>query len=79
MNDQNRDAVIVGAGFSRLYALYKLRHLGSSARVIEMSDGLSSTWYWNRYPGARCDLESIQYSYRAATSPRQATRAAALV
>jgi cation diffusion facilitator CzcD-associated flavoprotein CzcO len=58
-----RDAIIIGAGFSGLYALYKLRQLGFSARVLEMGDGVGGTWYWNRYPGARCDLESIEYSY----------------
>jgi cation diffusion facilitator CzcD-associated flavoprotein CzcO len=58
-----RDAIIIGAGFSGLYALYKLRQLGFSARAFEMGDGIGGTWYWNRYPGARCDLESIEYSY----------------
>jgi cyclohexanone monooxygenase len=57
------DAVVVGAGFAGLYMLYKLRELGFSARVYEMGDGVGGTWYWNRYPGARCDVESMQYSY----------------
>ncbi|CAF4244728.1 unnamed protein product [Rotaria sp. Silwood2] len=57
------DAVIVGAGFSGLYMLYQLREHGFSARIIEAGDGIGGTWYWNRYPGARCDIESMQYSY----------------
>jgi cation diffusion facilitator CzcD-associated flavoprotein CzcO len=57
------DAIVIGAGFGGLYMLYKLRELGYSARVLEMGDGVGGTWYWNRYPGARCDVESIEYSY----------------
>ncbi|MEM8532417.1 MAG: NAD(P)/FAD-dependent oxidoreductase [Chloroflexota bacterium] len=57
------DAVIVGAGFSGLYMLYRLREIGLSVRVFEAGDGVGGTWYWNRYPGARCDVESIDYSY----------------
>jgi cyclohexanone monooxygenase len=57
------DAVIVGAGFSGLYALYRLRQLGLSVRVYEAGEGIGGTWYWNRYPGARCDIESLDYSY----------------
>ena len=57
------DAVIVGAGFSGLYMLYRLREMGLSVRVFEAGDGVGGTWYWNRYPGARCDVESIDYSY----------------
>ena len=58
------DAVIVGAGFSGLYMLYRLRDvLGLSARVYEAGDGVGGTWYWNRYPGARCDSESFYYCY----------------
>ena len=57
------DAVIVGAGFAGLYMLHKLRGLGFSAVVYEVADGVGGTWYWNRYPGARCDVESINYSY----------------
>jgi cation diffusion facilitator CzcD-associated flavoprotein CzcO len=58
------DAVIVGAGFSGLYMLYRAREvLGLSARVYEAGDGVGGTWYWNRYPGARCDSESFYYSY----------------
>ena len=57
------DAVVVGAGFAGLYSLYRLRAAGFSVRVFEAGDGVGGTWYWNRYPGARCDVESIEYSY----------------
>jgi len=58
------DAIIVGAGFAGMYMLHKLRQLGFSARVFEAGSGVGGTWYWNRYPGARCDVESMQYSYQ---------------
>ena len=58
------DAIIVGAGFAGLYMLHRLRGLGLSALVLEAGDGVGGTWYWNRYPGARCDVESMQYSYQ---------------
>src|SRR3954452_8888099 len=57
------DAVIVGAGFGGMYMLHRLRGLGLSARIVEAADGVGGTWYWNRYPGARCDVESMQYSF----------------
>ncbi|WP_321393713.1 NAD(P)/FAD-dependent oxidoreductase [Emcibacter sp.] len=57
------DVLFVGAGFSGLYMLYKLRELGFRTRVIEAGSGVGGTWYWNRYPGARCDVPSIEYSY----------------
>jgi len=57
------DAVVVGAGFGGLYAAYKLRELGLSVRVVERGTNVGGTWYWNRYPGARCDAPSMQYSY----------------
>jgi cyclohexanone monooxygenase len=57
------DAVIVGAGFAGLYMLHRLRAAGFSARVYEAASGVGGTWYWNRYPGARCDVESLEYSY----------------
>ncbi len=57
------DVVIVGAGFSGLYLLHRLRKQGISTRCFERGDGVGGTWYWNRYPGARCDVESMQYSY----------------
>ena len=56
-------AVVVGAGFAGLYMLHRLRGLGLSARLFEAGDGVGGTWYWNRYPGARCDVESMDYSY----------------
>ena len=59
----HHDAVVVGAGFSGLYMLHRLRGLGLSARVFEQGGDVGGTWYWNRYPGARCDVESVQYSY----------------
>jgi cyclohexanone monooxygenase len=57
------DAVIVGAGFAGLYMLHKLRGLGLTCRVLEAGSGVGGTWFWNRYPGARCDVESFSYSY----------------
>src|SRR4249920_621725 len=57
------DAIVVGAGFAGLYMLHRLRGLGFTARVYEAGSGVGGTWYWNRYPGARCDVESLQYSY----------------
>ena len=57
------DVVVVGAGFSGLYLLHRLREAGFSARAIEAGDDLGGTWYWNRYPGARCDVESLDYCY----------------
>ena len=57
------DVVVVGAGFSGLYLIHKLRTMGLSFRVFEAGSGVGGTWYWNRYPGARCDVESMQYSY----------------
>ncbi|WP_404331859.1 alpha/beta hydrolase fold domain-containing protein [Mesobacillus maritimus] len=57
------DAVVVGAGFSGLYMLHRLRELGYSVRVYEAGEDVGGTWYWNRYPGARCDIESIYYNY----------------
>jgi cyclohexanone monooxygenase len=57
------DVVIVGAGFGGMYMLHRLRGLGMSAVVFDVAAGVGGTWYWNRYPGARCDVESMQYSY----------------
>jgi cyclohexanone monooxygenase len=57
------DAVIVGAGFAGLYMLHSLRELGLSVRVLEQGGGVGGTWYWNRYPGARCDSESVYYMF----------------
>ncbi|MGE0420188.1 MAG: flavin-containing monooxygenase, partial [Acetobacteraceae bacterium] len=64
MTDQSHpDVVIVGAGFAGMYMLHRLRGLGLTARVLETGSDVGGTWYWNRYPGARCDTESMQYSY----------------
>jgi cation diffusion facilitator CzcD-associated flavoprotein CzcO len=57
------DVVVVGAGFGGLYALHRLRGLGLSVQVYEAGSGVGGTWFWNRYPGARCDVESLEYSY----------------
>src|SRR4051794_39805072 len=57
------DVVVIGAGFAGMYMLHRLRELGLSARVYEAGTGVGGTWYWNRYPGARCDVESMEYSY----------------
>ncbi|WP_102142587.1 flavin-containing monooxygenase [Mycobacterium hubeiense] len=61
--NESVDVVVVGAGFAGLYALHRLRSDGLSVRVIEAADGVGGVWYWNRYPGARCDVESVDYSY----------------
>jgi cation diffusion facilitator CzcD-associated flavoprotein CzcO len=58
------DAVVVGAGFAGLYMLHKLRGMGFRVRVFEEGSGVGGTWFWNRYPGARCDVESMEYSYQ---------------
>lgn len=67
MNDFNQpkpfDVLIVGAGFAGLYQLYRARKAGLAARVLEAGDDVGGTWYWNRYPGARCDVESLDYSF----------------
>jgi cation diffusion facilitator CzcD-associated flavoprotein CzcO len=57
------DALVIGAGFSGMYMLHRLRELGRSAVLLEAGSGVGGTWYWNRYPGARCDSESYYYSY----------------
>ena len=63
MRPRNFDAIIIGAGVSGLYQLYKLRELGLKVRVLEDGDAIGGTWYWNRYPGARFDSESWTYGY----------------
>src|ERR1700679_1857055 len=57
------DAVVVGAGFGGLYMVHRLREAGVSVQGIEAGGGVGGTWYWNRYPGARCDVPSLLYSY----------------
>jgi cyclohexanone monooxygenase len=63
LHDLDLDVAIVGAGFAGLYLLHKLRGMGFKARVFEAADDVGGVWYWNRYPGARCDVESLQYSF----------------
>lgn len=64
MADQKFDALVVGAGFAGLYMLHRLREMGLRTRVVEAGTGVGGTWFWNRYPGARCDVESMEYSYQ---------------
>src|ERR1700758_1290123 len=61
--DASFDALVIGAGFSGLYTLHRLRELGLRVAVLERADNVGGTWLFNRYPGARCDIESIEYSY----------------
>ena len=61
--DASFDVLVIGAGFSGLYTLHRLRQLGIRTRVLEMAENVGGTWLYNRYPGARCDIESIEYSY----------------
>ncbi|MSP43845.1 MAG: NAD(P)/FAD-dependent oxidoreductase [Alphaproteobacteria bacterium] len=68
---ESYDAIIVGAGFGGLAMLNRLRAQGLSVRVLEAGDGVGGTWYWNRYPGARCDVESMEYSYQFDESLQQ--------
>ncbi len=63
MNNKILDAVVVGAGFAGMYTLYRMRNENFNVRVFETGDNVGGTWYWNRYPGARCDVESMEYSY----------------
>jgi cation diffusion facilitator CzcD-associated flavoprotein CzcO len=58
------DAVVVGAGFAGLYMVHRLKQQGLQVRAFEQGDGVGGTWYWNRYPGARCDIPSLEYSYQ---------------
>ena len=57
------DVIVVGAGFAGMYAVYRLRELGLSVTVLEAGTDVGGTWYWNRYPGARCDVPSLEYSF----------------
>jgi cyclohexanone monooxygenase len=63
-DDRTFDAVVIGAGFAGLCMLHRLRGLGRTARVFEAGSGVGGTWFWNRYPGARCDVESMEYSFQ---------------
>ncbi|MEI6158210.1 MAG: NAD(P)/FAD-dependent oxidoreductase [Roseococcus sp.] len=60
---ERTETLIIGAGFAGMYLLHRMRGLGIQAQALEAGDGVGGTWYWNRYPGARCDVESMQYSY----------------
>ena len=65
------DVLVVGAGLAGLYILNCLRERGLTARAFEAGSGVGGTWYWNRYPGARCDVESLQYSYNFSSELRE--------
>jgi cyclohexanone monooxygenase len=65
------DVIVIGAGFAGLHMLHRLRTLGFSARVYEAASDVGGVWHWNRYPGARCDVESLQYSYSFSTELEQ--------
>src|ERR1700741_630576 len=65
------DVIVVGAGFAGLYMLHRLRGAGFSVRVLEAGNGVGGTWYWNRYPGARCDVESMEYSFQFSDALQQ--------
>lgn len=69
--DGSVDAVVVGAGFAGLYAIYRLREAGLNVRGFEAGDDVGGTWFWNRYPGARCDVESLDYSYSFSSEVEQ--------
>ena len=60
---QQVDVAVVGAGFAGLYLLHRLRKAGFSAVALDEAGDVGGTWYWNRYPGARCDIQTIDYSY----------------
>ena len=62
--ENNFDAVIIGAGFAGMYALHKIRGLGFTVKAYEHASDVGGTWFWNRYPGARCDVNSLEYSYQ---------------
>ncbi|WP_404427144.1 NAD(P)/FAD-dependent oxidoreductase [Ureibacillus chungkukjangi] len=63
MGEKKYDAVVIGAGFAGLYMLHRLRERGLSVKVIEAADGVGGVWYWSRYPGAKCDSDSIYYNF----------------
>jgi len=71
MPTQRFDAVVVGAGFAGLYMLHLLRGQGLSVKGLERAGGVGGTWYWNRYPGCRCDVESLDYSYQFSNELQQ--------
>ena len=63
-HENNFDAVVIGAGFAGMYALHKIRALGFKVKAYERASDVGGTWFWNRYPGARCDVNSLEYSYQ---------------
>ena len=65
------DVLVVGAGLAGIYLLHKLRGMGFSTRVLEAASGVGGTWFWNRYPGARCDVPSMEYSYSFSSELQQ--------
>jgi cation diffusion facilitator CzcD-associated flavoprotein CzcO len=69
--DTSFDVLVIGAGFSGLYMLHRLRQLGLRTQVLEMAENVGGTWLFNRYPGARCDIESIEYSYSCSAEIQQ--------
>ncbi len=73
-NSPHCDAVIVGAGFAGMAMLHKLKEIGLTAKVYEAGSDVGGTWYWNRYPGARCDVPSLQYSYQFSEELQQEWR-----
>lgn len=64
MKKRDLDVIVVGAGFGGMYLLHRLRQMGLRAKAFEAASDVGGTWYWNRYPGARVDVESMQYSYQ---------------
>jgi len=71
MTAKQFDVIVVGAGFAGLYLLHRLRALGLQTRVFEAGSDVGGTWFWNRYPGARCDIESLEYSYQFSDALQQ--------
>src|SRR5580704_696656 len=63
VSTQQVDVAVVGAGFAGLYVLHRLRKAGFATVVLDEADDVGGTWYWNRYPGARCDIQTVDYSY----------------
>jgi cyclohexanone monooxygenase len=61
--ETRRDVIVIGAGFAGLYLVHQMRKAGFTVRALEAGGGVGGTWYWNRYPGARCDVQSLEYSF----------------
>jgi cyclohexanone monooxygenase len=72
MNDTDAcDAVVIGAGFGGMFMLHRLLQQGLKVRLVERGSDLGGTWFWNRYPGARCDIQSVEYSYQFSEALQQ--------